>query len=348
MALDLTKQAEAAIRAKDMYTKFENKFSSYGAFKAYLDGANALLPQDTLERLKSNQNARSVVFPVLTKQALTVITARSCAIVGTEPVSALPTIAKVTRGFEIKIYDKVSDNNYISATDAFANQMMNGLRSVLANLDTYAASQLEANKSAALAATGLTGVAIVANAYQIALAQRDKLYYYIPTLMALNDLGGSTFQNVANTEARALMLEYETKGIGADVNMRGVLEGDLPSASGYRHYLSNRVTNGAGVSETHYIDPFGSIGVFTWNDSDAINRREGPNGAKLYTLADQVMGITWDVYEEPICTDLTATYGAGYERTMGTRYQFAADFGFFNAYSSDTTKPIIKIEVKTT
>lgn len=348
MALDLTAMAEAAIRAEGYYQQFENRFSNYGAFKAYLDGGSALLPADTIERLKSAQNMRSVVFPVLSKAALTVLTARACAITGVEPTSAKPSLSKITRGFEIKVYPKVSDNNYISEIDTFAQGLMNGIRSVLANLDTYAAAQLESNKSTGLATTNLTGVAIVANAYQIALAQKNQLYMYLPTLAEKNDIATGSLYNVMTTEGRALMLDYESKSIGNDQNLKGILDGDLPSASGYRHYRSNRMSNGGGVSETHFIAPFGSLGVFSWIDSDARNKREGPNGKKAYPFADRIMGLEWDIVEEPVCDDLSATYGAGYERTFGTKYQISADFGFMTAFSSDTTKAIHKVEVLTT
>lgn len=346
MALDLTAMAEAAIRSRQYFQQYENRFSNYGAFQAYKAGADLLLPKDTIERIKSAQNARTVAFPVLTKASLTVLTARACAITGVEPTSAKPLLTKITRGFEIRVYPKVCDNNYISEVDEFAQGMMNGIRSLLVNLDTYAGAQLEANKNTALATTNLIGVAIVANAYQIDLLLREKLYFYIPTLMERNDVNGARLYNVMTTEGRALMLEYESKASGNDQNLRAVLDGELPSSTGYQHFRSNRLTNGAGISETHYVAPIGSLGVFNWIDSDARNRRTGPNGAKSYPFVDGIMQNEWDVVEEPICDDLTATYGAGYERTFGVKYQFAADFAFMNAFSSDSTKPIHKIEVK--
>lgn len=349
MALTLTTLPEAALRARDIFTKFEGRFSNYGAFKAFLDGANELLPADTLRRIKNQRNEASVVIPVLNKAALTVLTARACAITGTAATSAKPVIPKITRGFEILVYPKINENNYISETDEIANQMANGIRSVAANLDTYAAAQLEAGKSTGLATTNLPGVSIVGNAYQITLAQRLRLYYYLRTLMEKNDINAGVLQNIATTEALDLILEYESRGKYNDVDMNAILSGDTPSATGnFRHYRSNRMTNGAGVAETHYVAPFGALGVFQWNDSDAIAKRSGPNGAKAYVQADDIMGVTWDVYEEPICSDLSATFGTSFARTLGTRYQFAADFGFFVAYSSDTTKPIVKVEVMTT
>lgn len=347
MSLELTKLAEAAIRAQGQYEQFEQRFSTFGALKAYLDGGNALLPKAAVEGQKNASNVRSLVFPVLTKQALSVITANACSFTGVEAASAKPSFTSIVRGFAIKVYDKVASNNYIGLADQFANGLVNGIRSVSANLDSYAAAQLEANKSTGLvAATGITGVSIAANAYTIALAQRDKLYTYIPTLMELNDSNTGALSNIMQTNGRVLMLEHEAKA--GDDNLRGVLEGTLPSASGYRHYSSNRITNGVGVSETHYVAPFGSLGLFTFVDSDArAGIVQGVNGRKMYVMADPIMGIEWAVTEEPVCDDLSATYGAGYEACHGVQYRFVANFSFMNAYSSDTTKPIHKIEVLT-
>lgn len=344
MALTATTRAEAAVRALGYYGGYEGRIPEFGAFKAYLDNAMALLPKDTILRLKSEANARSVVFPILTKQLLTIITARACEITGSNPNSAKPTITTITRGFEIKVYPKVSDNNYISEKDQYANGLVNGIRSVGLNLDTYSANQLEAGKNTSLAAVGLPGLSIAGNAYRLSNDVREKLYFYIPTIMHRNDIGGMATNNIATTESMELMHEYESRGANNDQNLAKVLAGDLTSAGGYRHYISNRIPNGSGVAETHYLVPFGGIGVFVWNDSDAINKRRGPN-SELYVETDPILGISWDVMEKPICEDLTATYGAGYERTMGTAYQFTADFGFMKAYSSDSTSAIHKLEV---
>lgn len=345
MSLELTKRAEAQIRARSYFGQFEQRLSVYGAFKAFLDNATGLLPKDSIEGIKNQSNGRSVYFPVLTKASLAVITARACTIAGVEPSSVKPQITRITRGFEIKVYPKVGDNNGISTVDQLAQGWVNGLRSVLGNLDTYSAAQLESNKSTVLAAVGLTGLNVVANAYQLDPAQREKLYLYIGSIMAKNDLDAGVINNIATTESMELMAEYETRGANNDQNLQRVLAGDITGGSGYRHYRSNRITNGAGVAETHYLVPAGGIGVFMWNDSDAINKRKGPNDTTMYTEEDSIMGIRWDVAEAPVCDDLTATYGEGFERTVGTKYQIAADFGFMQAYSSDGSKANIKLEV---
>jgi hypothetical protein len=343
--LSATATVEAVIRAGRQFSAFEGRFSNYGAFKAYLDMARLLLPADQIQSNLSNANAVPLYFPVLNKQTLTVITARACTITGSNPVSAKPTISTITRGFEFTVYPKVSDNNIITLEQQYANGLMNGLRSVLVNLDTYAAAQLESNKSAVNATVGLPGLTAASTGYTLDYDKRSRLYYYLPSIFAKNDLGGIML-NIASTESRELMLEYEAMGKYNNEDMRGVLEGDLPSATGLRHYSSNRILNDddPAVAETHYLVQNGSIGVFVSNDSDAVNRRSSDN-LKSYLKTDPVMNIRWDVQETEVCTDLSATYGAQFVRSYGTKYQFAADFSFMHAYSSDTSKPIVKLEL---
>jgi len=55
--------------------------------------------------------------------------------------------------------------------------------------------------------------------------------------------------------------------------------------------------------------------------------------------------VRWGVTEEPICTDLSGTYGTGYESCNGFQYKFLAQFSFMEAYSSDNSKPVHKIEL---
>lgn len=346
MALDATKRAEAAIRARGYFEQFEQRFGTYGAFDAYLAGGQALLPKDSVESFRSRDNNTPLYFPVLNKQSLTVITANSCTFTGQDPVSAKPQFSSIWRGFAINVYPKISDSNYISEMDQYAQGMRNGIRSILVNLDTYAAAQLETGKNTSLEAVDLPGVSIAANAYQIDAANKNELYFYLPTIAEQNELGNSALQNVMNTEGRYLMLKYEAMADANHENKRGVLEGTLPSANGYRHHTSKRVSKGAGVAETHYLVPFGGIGLFTFVDSD--NRRGLTNqvgNQALYTETDSILGIEWGVTEEPLCSDLSGTYGAGYESVHGTRYRFLASFSFMKAYSSDATTPIIKAEL---
>lgn len=344
MALEATAQVEAQVMAQRFYGSFENRFSSFGAIKSYFDNAAALLPVDQLKRIKNAGNARDIAFPIMTKQNLTVITERSCNLLGVEPVSQKPTFTTIIRGFEIKLYPMVLDNNEFSMQQAYAQQMANGLRSVFSNLDTFAAAQLEAGKSTSLATVDLPGVTINANAYEIDFDNADDLYFILPTILEKNDVRQFDHNNIANSEARKRMLEYESFGTDNNQNRRGVLDGNLPSANGFRHYTSNRIVPGAGIQETHYLVPFGGIGAFTYNHNDAVAGRRIET-QQMYLQTDTIFGVTWDVREQGICDDLSATYGDEYKAVYGTKYQFAANFVFMNAFSSDTSRANLKVNV---
>lgn len=338
-----TARVEAQILARGMYGGFENRFSIYGGIKAFFDNANALFPGRPIEGVRNNQNARALTFPLFTKETIALITARSCTIAGLEPTSAKPTFTIITRGFEFRLYPKVFDNNDLTLAGGFAQKMTDGLRAAMASLDTYSVGLLESGKSTDLAAVKLRGLSIASNTYQIDLDHNDRAYYYLPTILAKNDMSSFNFNNIANTEAMELMLEYEAMGQANQEDKAAVLRGDLPSARGFRNYTSNRIVPPDGVLETHYLTPFGSIGVFVYNDSDAINNRKGPL-MESYIDTDGVFGIPWDVTEAPVCDDLSATYGPTFTKVYGTKYSYTADFAFLQSYSSDNSRANLKVQ----
>lgn len=347
--LDLTEITEAVVEAEGIFADFEGRFSDYGIYSAFAQGTRALVGDKAYNEIiatRNQHNAQEIAIPTLVRETINVLTARSCEITGQRPLSAKPIIPEITRGFEIKIYPKVNLNNHISKQRDFAWQFANGIRSVAPQLDAYGQTILEAKKNTALKTVGLDGVNIVGAAYQIDPEYNEELYAYIRVAMKRNLINSASLYNITNTEALANILKYESLGESNAKNIESILNGTAPSAVGkFRHTFANELTQGAGIQETHYVAPFGSLGVFVTNDSDAINKEDAPDDGKLYTVYDPITGITWDVLEQPICSDLSAAYGNAFKRTMGKRYQFAANFGFFTAYSSTAESPIIKFEL---
>jgi hypothetical protein len=347
--LDLTQISEAVIEAEGIFSDFEGRMSDYGMLRSFMEGSRMLVGEkayNEIIRTRNQHNAQQLAIPVLNRELLTVLTARSCEITGTQATSAKPIIPEFTRGFEIKIYPKLNLNNHISEAREFAWQLANGVRSIGPNLESAAQNVLEAKKNTALAAVGLDGINAVGNAYQIDPEMVEQMYAYIRVAMKRNLIGGGVMYNMTNTEALANILHYESLGAGNAKDIESIMDGTAPSAIGkFKHGLANELVQGAGIQETHYVAPVGSLGLFVTNDSDAINKEEAPEGGKLYTVYEPILGITWDVLEQPICSDLSASYGSAFKRTMGRRYQFAANFGFFTAYSSGNESPIVKFEL---
>jgi hypothetical protein len=341
MALTGTALQDAVVAASQMFGSFENRMSEYGVLQAFIDNAQLLFPANVLANMRKSP-VQPVKIPMLQRGTAPEITARTCTITGQDPTSEFVTLIWGTTGFEIKIVKAKNAGNYIDDVSSFAMQMANGMRTVLAVLDTAGYNALESNKATGLVDTKLSGITNGAGYYQIQDA--IKLYQALPSIMSLNDIPGQML-NIAAEQAKFSMLGMMTRGQNNDQNQAGLL-GGLPLALGMKNYFSNRVLNGDGIVETHYLAPVGGIGMFTWNGYEAKNNTQTTTGKKFYTMDDPIMGLTWDVMEMSDCaTDVN------YQRVVADVYQFNIDFAFLTQYTSEDTDPaatktpILKLQV---
>jgi hypothetical protein len=341
MALTATALQDAVVQASQMFGSFENRMSEYGALQAFVDNAAMLFPAGVLSAARKSP-VQPVKIPMLQRGTAPEITSRTCTITGQDPTSEFVTLVWGTTGFEIKIVKAMNAGNYIDDVSSFAMQLANGMRTVLAKLDTAGYNALELNKATGLVDTKLSGVTNGAGFYQITDAV--KAYQSIPAIMAINDIPGNLI-NITNEQARASMLGMMTYGANNQQNQAGLL-GSLPGAFGYRNYFSNRVLNADGMVETHYFVPAGMIGMFTWNGYEAKNNVTTTTGKKFYLMDDPILGLTWDVLEISDCaTDVN------YQRVVADVYQFNIDYAYLTAYTSEDTDPaatktpIVKIQV---
>lgn len=339
MALTATALQDAVVQASQMFGNFENRMSEYGALRAFIDNSAQLFPAGMLENARQSP-VQPVKIPMLKRGTAPEVNSRSCTIEGQESESEFQTLTWGTTGFEIKIVKAKNAGNYITAEQDFAQQMAAGMRTVLAKLDTASYNALEANKATGLIDPNLPDIIVGAGAYSISDAV--KLYQAIPTIMSVNDILGELL-NICSPQARFSLLGMMTYGQQNQQNQAGLL-GMLPGALGYQNYFSSRVLNAAGVRESHYLVPAGNIGMFTWNGYEAKNNVQTSTGKKFYTIADPVLGLTWDVMEISDCaTDV------GYQRVVYDSYQFNIDYAFLTAYTSEdanaaaTKTPIIKV-----
>lgn len=338
-ALSATELQDAIIFVEGKkFNQFEGRLSRYGALKAFLDGANEILPESTVTSMKKSEKQPEKV-PVLNKFNSTVITDRTCTITGPTRVSAFKALSYVTKGFEIVVSDAINAGNYISRAEDFGWQMIQGLKAVYNALDLAGVNALETNRNTSLRTSTLATITNAAGDYEENLL--SDIYYDMAALMALNDLDDGRIQNVTNTEAKKEMLKYESQGQNNAINLKGVLDGSLADASDYQHYLTNNITLGVN-REIHYLFPQGAVGLFVWNAFEFQKR--ATNGiSRFYTQQDPILGITWNVYETTDCVALS-TLASGMTGTgYVTKYQFSADFSYLTAYASDTDTPIVKI-----
>ncbi len=344
-ALSATELQDAIIFVEGKkFNQFEGRLSRYGALKAFMDGANEILPESTVTTMKKSEKQPEKV-PVLNKFNSTVLTNRTCTITGPTRVSAFKALSYVTKGFEIVVSDAINAGNYISRAEDFGWQMIQGLKAVYNALDLAGVNALETNRNTTLKTSTIATITNAAGDYEENLL--SDIYYDMPALMALNDLSDGRIQNVTNTEAMKNMLKYESQGQNNAIDLAGVLSGKFADASDYQHYLTNNINLGTTLREAHYLFPQGAVGLFVWNAFE-FQKRSTNGISRFYTQADPILGITWNVYETTDCVDLS-TLAAGMTGTgYVTKYQFSADFSFLTAYASDADTPIVKVINKKT
>lgn len=339
-ALSATELQDAIIFVEGKkFNQFEGRLSRYGALKAFLDGANEILPASTVTAMKKSEKQPEKV-PVLNKFNATVLTDRTCTIACNDRVSAFKALSYVTKGFTICVSEAINTGNYISRAEDFGWQMIQGLKAVYNALDLTAVNTLETNRNTSLRSSTLSTITNAAGDYE----ENDlsDIYYDMSALMALNDLDDGRIQNVTNTEAKKMMLKYESQGQNNATNLKGVLDGTLADASDYQHYLTNNISLGTDLREVHYLFPEGAVGLFVWNAFE-FQKRSSNGISRFYTQEDPILGIKWNVYETTECVELS-TLASGMTGTgYVTKYQFSADFAYLTAYASDTDTPIVKV-----
>jgi hypothetical protein len=320
------------------FGSFENRLSEYGALRAFNDNAPRLLPESAVVQMKKSVR-QPEKLPVLNKYDATVITAPSCNPTGSAQTSAFKTLTWAFVGFETKIIPSDNEDNYITETEAFAQQLAMGWKAVFANLDTKAVTALETNKSTGLVTSTNDKVTTEAGDYAYA-GIAEEMFLSVPGLMMLNDNNGP-WNDIASTESLSTLKKIEAFGennyynLKADGTPDGVkLQGD------YKHFLTNRIIPAGGDLETHYLAPDGTIGVYNWIDSDSRKGRVAGN-KEWGHFQDPMFGFDWSYFKVKDCYDASGTNGNA--RAYGEIGQVGAWFAFVTEYSSDTTSPIIKL-----
>lgn len=328
-----TQLQDAIIIAKGLFGSFENRISEYGVLQAYLDSTPLLLPGVVMDNIKKSP-VQVTKIPFVKKNAITPGTSRTCTITGALSDTAFQTLTWNTLNFPIKMTPSKYAGNYITPEADYGMQLNNGLRAVLAALDTAGAAALENNKATWLQTVGSNLGTAGAGEYDVTLAN---LYKVIPSIMKRNDIQGP-YINIANTEAEATLLGMMTYGANNQQNQAGLL-GILPMAGKFNNYFSNRIT--ASGLEAHYIAPVGSLGLFTWNNFEHQNGVITSDGKKFFTRQDPILGLTWDVTQYTVCeTD------ANYQQVVSTYEQWSIDYTMLSDYSSESTVVSTVTEIK--
>lgn len=310
----------------------EHRMSRYGAFDAFQADAVNLLPELGTINDARTTSARAVKVPVIKRDEVTLISARSCSVVAKRNESALVTVTYATTGFAFDMYPAEFYNNELGYIDDFKRKMDDGQRAVLEALDTACVAKLETVKSAVNNADG-NPYAVVADTMIIPNGDEDTLFNELSQIMAQNDLYGK-INVVASPRMKALIQHLINQGVANDEN----------TAYQFMDYMfryTNRATVPVDARDIFYAYPDASVAFTNWNDMTSRMGAETTDGKKWSIENLPLIGLNFGLLFHSSCADgstadITGS-AASESAVVRESFRFTTDYALISAYNSDTT-----------
>lgn len=326
----------------------EQRPSIYGAldlFKDQSQGAGSLLTADIQRQIDATFNT-SVKIPVVNYKDVTIGNTRTCALQADGITTALVTLTSSTYTFGFLGYPMQHYENYVSYQQATAKLIDAGLKKLASTIDLACVNFLETNKNQHFPAEMLLYYAEVGDAFRVPQASKNDLYNQIGSIMATADYAMEA-DVLTNPLGMALVRRLAAQGAGNDINQSFQL-------LGYEWWVSNRVTNGAGVEHTLYLVAPNAVAIAFRNSPDG-KARTRIHESKYWDLFPNApfVGTTLDVFYQADCADASAIQASGLTKFTQTKvesWQFAVDvflMKFYNSAPATTYSPIIKVEILT-
>jgi len=202
-------------------------------------------------------------------------------------------------------------------------------------LEKQLVTLLEASKYATPPASTVDGVVSDSGAY---ILTAEDFLIKAPVIMEELDMVGP-FQDMGNVGSMGRQRDNATYG---RMNSRDVSQ----YMKDLTYYYSKNIAVEGAYEESHYLTQPGSLALLNIIEFDARNRTAHASGV-YDTYVDPIFGFEWGVRIVSDPSDQTSNYGAGQERAVEYRYDFAADFAPVIAYSSTSASPIVKMNVGT-
>lgn len=339
MALLVDTLLDRAIVRADAIMNFENRRPEGTTVDAFMKYRNQVVPVDTIEALKVSKR-RPVEIPVLKKYNARIGTVRQINPTPDVITSAFMPLSWQTKEFSFAVAPAINADNQISQVEQFAAQISNSMRSVYftdANsIEKQLVTYLNANAWGTPPASGVPGVTVASGAYVL---DPEKYILQAPVLMRELNINGP-YQDISNIASVARQRAIQSQGMYNNVNL-------AQYAKDMEYYHSNNIAVDATYEETHFIAPAGSLALLSISEFDARNQTPHDTG-RYTTYIDPWFGLQWGVRIVSTPTDLSGTYGAGFERVVVDRYDFAIDIAAVSSYSSTAgTSPIVQVNTVT-
>lgn len=346
MALANTLTQSLRAQYPNNFDKNEARQSRYGAWdfaKKDTKAPGTIFTPDIINLIKQSFG-NSVVVPVIDGEDVAIGNTRSCTVVDSENTSQLVTLTFTTYSFGFTMYPAQHYNNDIKYQADYDRKLKKYLLKLAATLDSAVLTSLNANKCQALA--GLVGYyPELADALQITQAQKDDFFNNAESIMHTLDFYDNVHV-IAGTQLGPMWRRIDNQGGNNAENLSFQLRPFTP-------WLTNRLTNGAGVQVTGYLVQEGSIAVENRNDPDAIMGSKVGEQMVWEEVQMPIVDLKMGSFYREDCTDLSGLHAgsAGLTRTKKESFEFSTDVCIQTVYNRDIANqpnPIVKFEIATT
>ena len=320
----------------------EHRMSNYGAFETFVQDTPLLIPG--YNDLIANRTAevRTIAIPVINrKESWNNGTSRTCSALTGENTSAYVTPSWSTLKVGFSMYPAKYRNNYIGYQADFNNKMMAMQRYVLETLDTAGYTHLNTNRTSVNDADG-NPYTVTDTSMIVPAADNDLFLNELGQVLSTNDFSSEGVNVVSSPRFQALVREYSSQGIANAENR-------VFQFGGYNFKYSNRVTvSSSAYRDTVFAIPQGNLGFLSWVDPDADAGHMSSDGKEWSRQFLPLLGFDAGLLFQSTCSDLSTSYGTGYEATLTESYAFSFDYSLISAYNSATgtyAGPIFKSDL---
>ena len=339
-------------------SKYEQRTPKVGALNAFykdtlmIPGGSGIITSEDLQGISKNgYSPNGMAIAVTDYQGITIQTTPVVTCEATTPTgdTALVDVSYSNISFDLKIEVGQYANDYVSLDSAFAKALKARKDAVLLSLNSLCLARLEADKNIVIAPNTLAYWADGGGSFQVGAADQDDYFNNLRMAMAKMNYEGP-WRYIGNPEVYAQIVNKQfAQGTGNAVNTNYQFTGDpiinLQNTNvlgaDFDWNLDNQLVNGAGVNNTGFAIPTGSLAIISSVDNGVYpmsgTTDRGKAGEYSTATLPGLEGIDFGLRFVSDCVDDGRTQiSGGPEAGPVDMWQFKTRIATVTPYNSDT------------
>jgi hypothetical protein len=324
------------------------RLSNDGAYRLFLDdaalisrGSGILSPSALNDVEQGAYSPNGAAIPIL-KNAGVVVNSTPTTLCDTTAINGDTVklaVAYQDVSFSIKSYYSYGNYNNVGRQADIMRQIKEAVKTIRTTFATACEGALDTNKNQQQINPYLFGYFTDSGAdeFQIDPAKQDFMYNKIHGQFDRMDFADMQKRALGNPEHAAVVRELYAQGGANDENtqfqFRGAMPPEFLAEEGFNSdvmfYRDNVITNGAGVEQSFYVLPVGSVAIVHANDVQKYDQGNLPNGTSLETqILPGLPEVVWGLRKTYGCDDNDLDY---------EQWQLESRYAIFTPYVEDLT-----------